>query len=41
LLTAEELLTMVEPVQRIVEAVVRRELQLVEARNCLTSTLRP
>jgi hypothetical protein len=33
LLSAEELLTMVQPIQRIVEAVVRRELQLVEAQN--------
>jgi hypothetical protein len=41
LLTAEELLAMVEPVQRIVKAIVCRELQLVEARNSLTGTLRP
>jgi hypothetical protein len=41
LLTAEELLVMVEPVQWIVEAVIHRELQLVEAQNGLTGTLRP
>jgi hypothetical protein len=41
LLPAEELLAMVEPVQRIVEAVICRELQLVEARNSLSGTLRP
>jgi hypothetical protein len=41
LLTAEELLSMVVPVQRIVEAIVRRELQLVEAWNGLAGTLRP
>jgi hypothetical protein len=40
LLTAEELLAMVEPVQRIVEVIVCRELQLVEARDSLTGTLR-
>jgi hypothetical protein len=39
LLTTEELLAMVEPVQRIVEAVIRRELQLVEVRNGLAGTL--
>jgi hypothetical protein len=41
LLTAEKLLAMVEPVQRIVEAVVCRELKFEEARNGLTGTLRP
>jgi hypothetical protein len=41
LLSTEELLAMVEPVQPIIEAVVRRELQLVEARNGLTGTVRP
>jgi hypothetical protein len=41
LLTAEELLAMVEPVQWIVEAVLCRELHLVEAWNSLTGILRP